>query len=227
MIEARPYAEADRAALRDLFARAGAGAPGSSLWGHAESAAAVYLDPYLDLAPGSLFVATDRGTLVGYLTGCLDSSTFPSEEERIGAAFRRYRLPLRPTTAPFLGRALADGILTALRRQPTAGDFTDRRWPSHLHINVAPEGRGTGAAAQLMSHWFDQLEQAGSPGCHLQTLVENTRAVRFFTRMGFAPYGPTPLVPGVRDGGRRLHQQTMVQSWDRTQVGGSNPSTHR
>jgi ribosomal protein S18 acetylase RimI-like enzyme len=223
MVEARPFVEADRAALRDLFARAGASAPGASLWGHLESEAAVYLYPYLDLAPGSLFVATDRGTLVGYLTGCLDSSTFPSEEERITAAFRRYRLALRPATALFLARALADGTLTALRRQPTAGDFTDRRWPSHLHINVAPEARGTGAAAQLMGRWFDQLEQAGSPGCHLQTLVENTRAVRFFTRMGFVPHGLTPVVPGVRDGGRRLHQQTMVRSRARTQVGGGNP----
>jgi hypothetical protein len=63
-----------------------------------------------------------------------------------------------------------------------------------------------------MGRWLDRLRAAGAPGCHLQTLVENTRAVLFFERMGFVPHGPTPLVPGIRHQGRRLHQQTMVWS---------------
>jgi hypothetical protein len=36
--------------------------------------------------------------------------------------------------------------------------------------------------------------------------------VRFFERMGFAKHGPTPLVPGIWHGGRKLHQQAMVWS---------------
>ncbi len=63
-----------------------------------------------------------------------------------------------------------------------------------------------------MNRWFDRLRETGSRGCYLQTLVENTRAVRFFERMGFEKHGPTPLVPGIRDRGRHLHQQTMVWS---------------
>jgi hypothetical protein len=59
---------------------------------------------------------------------------------------------------------------------------------------------------------FDRLRVTGTPGCYLQTLVENTRAVDFFERMGFRKHGPTPVVPGIRDKGRRLHQQTMVGS---------------
>jgi hypothetical protein len=46
-MEIRTFAEADRPALRELFPRAGEGAPSASLWGHPESEAAVYLDPYL------------------------------------------------------------------------------------------------------------------------------------------------------------------------------------
>jgi RimJ/RimL family protein N-acetyltransferase len=63
-----------------------------------------------------------------------------------------------------------------------------------------------------MTLWLDRLKAAGSPGCHLQTLTENTRAVRFFERAGFAVYGPTPLVPGLRYEGGRVHQQTMVKN---------------
>jgi GNAT superfamily N-acetyltransferase len=210
--EIRAFAEADRAGLRGLFGRVGEGAPSGSLWGHEESEAAVYLDPYMDLEPGSLFVAVADGAMVGYLAGCLDSAKFLSESERVEEAVRQYRLIFRPRAAAFFARALADVAWAALRREPTAGDFDDPRWPAHLHINVVPAVRGTGVADGLMERWLDRLRETGSPGCHLQTLTENARAVRFFERVGFARHGPTPLVPGLRYDGGWLHQQTMVWS---------------
>lgn len=112
------------------------------MWGHPASEAAVYLDPYMDLEPESLFVAVIDGALAGYLVGCLDSARFPREDERIVQAIRRYRLLFRPRTAAFFARGLIDVALAALRHEPTAGDFADARWPAHLHINVAPEARG-------------------------------------------------------------------------------------
>ncbi|WP_280294856.1 GNAT family N-acetyltransferase [Nocardia abscessus] len=210
-MEIRGFTEGDRAALRALFVRAGAGSPTESLWGHPESEAAIYLEPYMDLEPESLFVAESEGELVGYLTGCVDSAAFPSESERIEQAIRRYRLIFRRRSAGFFARSIADTAGAAIRRAPTAGDFRDERRPSHLHINVAPQARGTGAADRLMVRWFERLAQAGSPGCHLQTLVENVRAVRFFERMGFTAHGTEPLVPGLRYRGRRVHQRTMVR----------------
>ncbi|WP_030173107.1 GNAT family N-acetyltransferase [Spirillospora albida] len=211
-MEVRSFVETDRAELRELFGRVGEGSPTASLWGHLDSEAAIYLIPYMDLVPESLFVATVDGALVGYLTGCPDSSAFPSETERMTRAIKEYKLALRPRTSAFFGRAMLDSVSALLRREPTAKDFDDDRWPAHLHINAAPEARGTGAADALMNRWLERLTRSGSPGCHLQTLVENTRAVRFFERMGFTPYGPTPLVPGLRYNGKRLRQQTMV--WD-------------
>lgn len=206
----RPFDETDRSELRALFARVGDGAPPGSFWGHPDAEASVYLDPYMDLEPDSLFVAEADGELVGYLTGCLDSAAFPSEGTRMELAIRKYRLALRPQSMVFFGRAIADTVRTKLRKEPATDDFDDARWPSHLHINVAPEARGAGAG--LMDAWFTRWTQAGSPGCYLQTLVEIPGAIRFFQRMGFSTYGPTPLVPGIRYNGKRLHQQTMVQS---------------
>ncbi|WP_454199053.1 GNAT family N-acetyltransferase [Nocardia sp. Marseille-Q1738] len=210
-MEIRGFADGDRAALRELFVRAGADSPTESLWGRPESEAAVYLEPYMDLEPESLFVAESRGTLVGYLTGCVDSSAFPSESDRMDQALRRYRPMFRRRSAAFFARSLADVAGAAIRRAPMAGDFHDDRWPSHLHINVAPQARGIGAADRLMARWFERLAEARSPGCHLQTLVENGRAVRFFERMGFTSHGPEPLVPGLRYRGARVHQRTMVR----------------
>lgn len=208
----RAYEESDRTRLNDLFARAGADSPTGELWGHVESERSIYLDPYLDLDPASVFLAEFEDNLVGYLTGCLDSSTLPSEDERMTRAITQHRLVLHPRVMGFFARAVSDMAWAKLRRQElVSGDFADPRWPAHLHINVAPEARGTGAADALMGAWFDRLSDAGPPGCHLQTLVENTRAVRFFERMGFRPHGSTPLVPGIRHQGGRLHQLTMVR----------------
>jgi ribosomal protein S18 acetylase RimI-like enzyme len=209
-MEIRTFSESDRDAIRDLFDRAGEGSPTASLWGHKESEAAVYLTPYLELEPDSVFVAVVDGSFVGYLCGCLDSATFPSESERTEQAIRRYRLMLRPKPAAFFARGMLDVAICAIRRLPIAGDFNDARWPAHLHINVIPQVRRTGAGTALMTRWFERLRDSGSPGCHLQTLVENTRAVAFFARMGFEKHGPTPLVPGLRYRGERLHQQAMV-----------------
>ncbi|WP_199736301.1 GNAT family N-acetyltransferase [Micromonospora sp. HM5-17] len=208
--EIRPFAERDRARLRALFGRAGQGTPTASLWGHEESQAAVFLTPYMDLEPESLFLALLDGEPVGFLAGCLDSARFPSEGRRMGRAIGAHRLFLRRRPLAFLLRAARDGLGAVIRREPVPGRFVDPRWPAHLHINVAPQAHGTGVAAALMNHWLDRLVESGTPGCHLQTLVENTRAVRFFTQMGFVAYGPTPAVPGIRHDGHRLHQLTMV-----------------
>jgi RimJ/RimL family protein N-acetyltransferase len=211
-VEVRSFRESDRAALCDLFGRAGEGAPSASPWGHEQSEADVYLTPYMDLEPESLFVAVVDGVLSGYLAGCLDAAAFPSEDERMKQAIKNHRLMLRPRPVAFFARAMWDTAVAAIRRQPTAAELSDPRWPAHLHINVVREVRGTGAAAALITRWFDRLKETGSLGCHLQTQVENIRAVRFFERMGFAKHGPTPAIPGVRHEGRRIHQQTMVWS---------------
>ncbi|WP_084538174.1 GNAT family N-acetyltransferase [Nocardia puris] len=210
-MEVRGFTEQDRSELLRVAPRAGEGAPTASLWGHPESELAVYLTPYMDLEPQSLFVAVRDGAIVGYLAGCVDSAAFPSEEERLTAAIREYRLVLRRKPVAFFARATLDTVRAKRRGEPAAGDFTDPRWPSHLHINVAPEARGTGAAAELVRRFLDHLRESGSPGCHLQTLVENHRAVKFFERSEFRAYGPTPPVPGLRYQGAPVHQQTMVR----------------
>ena len=183
------------------------------MWGHEESLAEVYLTPYLDLEPESAFVALVDGRLAGYLVGCVDETALP---QRGGAARGGDpEVPAVPAARSRAGSSRArrtTPLLLKLRREPTAGELTDPRWPSHLHIDLLPIGRGNGAADGLMNLWFDRLRELGSPGCYLQTSAENTRAVRFFERMGFEKHGDNPVVPGSRHEGKRMHQQTMVWS---------------
>jgi ribosomal protein S18 acetylase RimI-like enzyme len=209
-IEIRTFTEADRAELRQLFAHAAEGSPVASLWGHPESEASIYLDPYMDLEPGSLFLAIVDGKLAGHLAGCVDSSKLPSEDERIERAIRTHRLFTKPKPMAFFARATAGMALASIRRLPTARELVDPRWPAHLHIAVSPAARGTGAAHGLMRAWLDRLRTLATPGCYLQTQVENVRAVRFFERSGFTTYGEPALIPGMRWHGKPVHQQTMV-----------------
>lgn len=222
MIRVRSFTETDRPMLRAIFREAGEGAPSASLWGHEASEAAIYLDPYMDHAPASLFLAFSDDELVGYLTGSLDTASFPSESDRIDRAIADHRLLTKLGPIRFFLRAARDTLIAKVRRQPTAGDFEDRRWPAHLHINVVPAARGTGAARALMTAWDAYLASNGSRGCHLQTIAENTRAIRFFEKCGFVAHGPALLVPGIRERGGRLHQRTMVRPADSSATGSTS-----
>jgi len=209
--EIRKSTTDDQAALIDLFARAGEGSPTASLWGDPASEADVYLFPYTDHPTAVLLVAESGADLVGYLAGCLDSAAFPKEADRIDRAMRRHHLWRNRSAVSFFARATLDMAVASLRRDPVAGDFTDPRWPAHLHINVVPAWRGRGVADALMRAWLSQLEEAGAPGCYLQTLVENERAMRFFRRYGFVTIGQPAAVAGLRYRGGKVHQVTMVR----------------
>lgn len=117
-IEIRAFFPERRGALRDLFGRVDEGSPTASIFGHAPPAAAAYLDPYLDFAAESLFVAAVDGILVGYPTGCLDSTDFPSESARMDQAIRGHRLIFKAGPAASFARSLPDMAQRAIRRAP-------------------------------------------------------------------------------------------------------------
>lgn len=210
--DVRAYREEDRAELLALFESAGEGAPTETLWGDPASEADVYLTPYLDHEPESVLVAVNEEELVGYLVGSTGRGALPSEDELLVRAVRSHHLLLRRRALTFFSRSMLDAVGDTLRRRPRAGALNDPRWPAHLHINVQRRARGTGAAQNLIAAFMHHLRRVGVPGVHLQTLVENPRAVRFFSAQGFTPYGPTPRVPGLRHEGRSTHQLTMVRS---------------
>ena len=186
------------------------GEPATWYWRHQESFAEIWTAYYTDQEPGSLFVAVRDRQIVGFLTGCLDSREAPSPAHAVTRAAVQHALFLRPGTAGFLWRGLLD---TVSQRGMPSGELVDPRWPSHLHINLAPEARGCGAGRMLMEAWIRRLAEAKSSGCHLGTLLENERAIGFFERMGFERFGEPQLAPGMRTpSGGRHHLQFMVRS---------------
>ena len=206
----RLYRPEDREAVRRIcFATGYMGAPAGWYWRHAESFADIWSGWYTDHAPESLYVATLDGRVVGYLTGCVDSSRAPSPEQSVKAAMWRHWLFLRPGTAGFFLRAAID--VMRLGRGPE-GETDDPRYPAHLHINLLPEARGAGLGGGLMRAWLERLRELGVPGCHLGTLHENENAIGFFSHHGFRRFGEPVPTPGLRSPqGRIHHAQLMVR----------------
>lgn len=209
MISVRKYVDGDREAIWDICYRTGyLGESAARFWRHRKSFVDVWTSFYISREPESIYVAIDDDVVVGYLTGCVDTSLASKSKDSITSLIIKHGLMFRPGTAGFFWRGMLDSIKD---KNVATEEFIDQRWPSHLHINLLPAARGRSLGRTLMERWFDQLRRVGSPGCHLSTLVENTGAVLFFERMGFTRYGEPSLIPGMRGpDGERLHQQIMV-----------------
>ena len=69
-------------------------------------------------------------------------------------------------------------------------EFRDlcRRYPAHLHINIAPAFRSSGLGAQLIEAFAAHAREAGAPGMHVVTGKE-ARNVTFYARCGFSELG--------------------------------------
>src|SRR5262245_17836405 len=63
-----------------------------------------------------------------------------------------------------------------------------RRYPAHLHINLAPQFRSRGIGALLIQAFATRAAEARAPGLHVIT-ARGMRNVRFYTRCGFNELG--------------------------------------
>jgi len=72
-------------------------------------------------------------------------------------------------------------------------DFAElcRRFPAHLHINLAPAFRCKGIGGRLIEAFAIRAAAAHAPGMHVVT-GEGMRNVGFYRRCGFAEHGRAP-----------------------------------
>jgi ribosomal protein S18 acetylase RimI-like enzyme len=211
----RRYEPGDRSAIRRICCDTGfMGEPADWYWRDRESFADIWTSYYTDGEPESSFVVEMNSSVVGYLAGCVDSSkTWDIRKIATHHAIGRLCI-VRPGTAGFLRRTVADVLVGSARRSPPVlSSFHDPRWPSHLHINLDTAARRSGCGRALMNAYLEYLRGRKSPGCHIETLAENSSAVSFFRATGFVPYGNPQVVPGERTrNGARLHRQILVQA---------------
>lgn len=59
-----------------------------------------------------------------------------------------------------------------------------KRYPAHLHVNVAPAYRSSGIGGCLIDTFVADAQRAGAPGVHVITSAASAN-VRFYNRNGF------------------------------------------
>jgi GNAT superfamily N-acetyltransferase len=70
-----------------------------------------------------------------------------------------------------------------------------RRFPAHLHVNLAEPFRNRGIGARLIEAFAEAAQQAGASGMHVVT-GRGMRNVRFYERCGFVERDSAPWKGG-------------------------------
>ena len=190
----RAYEPRDRSAIRELCCdTAQWGAPMRTLFPDGEVLADLLTRYYTDYEPHSVWVAESAGSVIGYLTGCLDS--------------RRARWITAWLVGPWVvWRALARGALCRWGTWRLLGAGVGTWWrgglrrrasvkpyPAHLHVNVRQGFRGRQVGQRLVERFLEQARQAGVAGVHASVRGDNVAGRHFFERLGFAPLGRSPV----------------------------------
>ena len=194
----RPFRPGDEPALSEICLRtadAGSDATGifedDAIWGH------IWALPYVERHPDLAFVVEDEnGTPMGYVVATDDTDGF--EEWFRTQWWPRFanRWPKPEAEVTRQDGTLLYAYGRGEKPERYAADF-----PAHLHIDLLPQAQGQGAGRRLIETLFAALRERGVAGLHLVASAENTGAMAFYTRLGFAAL---PSSPGSSAYGMRL-----------------------
>lgn len=140
----------------------------------------VFADPYLELVPELCFVIADDEGVAGYTVGAVDTTDF----------YARWRAEWTPRFAdrypkPPQETSRHESLVLSLHNPERFLPTSFGEYPSHLHINLDTRARRQGWGTKLLAALFGQQREGGSPGVHLTTSTDNTRAIAFYHSLGF------------------------------------------
>jgi GNAT superfamily N-acetyltransferase len=111
--------------------------------------------------------------------------------------------PADPVLVALAGATVAGYLIGSLEDPAEQPRFADlayyrthfaahcRRFPAHLHINLAPAYRSRGLGRALVAAFAARAAAAGVSGVHVVT-GKGMRNVRFYERCGFEPVASAP-----------------------------------
>ncbi len=212
VIEVRKYQPADRPAVRQISCDTSGKGKSDRYYSDCVTYADIITRYYTDFEPESLWVAKADGVVVGYLTGCLDTSKY----DRI---MTRKILPSAISGALFRGALIrmesyqlfSGLIVSGILRIRCKIDL--KTYPAHFHINIIEDFRGITLGRQLVERFRQQCIDAGVRGIHVEALGTNLRGRGFFERMGFKPLCERPLI--VPENKKLSKTFTMTYGWKR------------
>lgn len=205
----RPYAPADRTAVREISCdTADQGRPVERFFHDRQLVADLLTLYYTDVDFRAVWVAELNGSIIGYLTGAFDTRHY----QRVmafqivpGAFFRSFfrGVLFHVDTWRMIGAGLMTWRRGGHRRRIPLDDY-----PAHLHINLREGYRGQRLGSLLMEKFIEQVRAVGVDGVHAVVRGDNLPICRFFERMGFTPLGRQRVVS--LEGKRFQEHETVV-----------------
>ncbi|CAF0914700.1 unnamed protein product [Adineta ricciae] len=142
-----------------------------------------FVSPYIHLSPDLSFVLKDsKEEVSGYVLAALDSELF----------YQRYVDEWLPKMKQIyvsipLDRVKRDWeVIQGFHSNNIESFKLFEGYPSHLHIDLLPKAQGKGYGTKMICHIENELKQRGSKGVHLGMAPNNTRAFKFYTKLGFS-----------------------------------------
>lgn len=166
----RPYAPADREAVREICRRTAYRNRGSAaVFEDDELFADYWTRYYTDFEPESCLVLEEDGRIIGYLMGTTDAIRHQRVMARriVPAILARafWRLATFRYRKPATRRMLWWLVSRGWREEP---HVPLDRYPAHYHCNILREGYGKGYYTAMALKFLDRLDALGVTGLHGQ-----------------------------------------------------------
>ena len=171
------------------------GGDASHLYADARLMGQIYSAPYALLEPSLVLVVVDADEVVGFAAGSTDTLLWEDRLERDWWPELRRQYPdpddaSRASWTPDQRRA------SAIHHPERAPRDVVKAYPAHLHLNLLPRAQQKGTGSKLLAAWLELASRRGATRVHVGVNRANLRALRFWSRCGFAELKPEGRVAG-------------------------------
>ncbi len=177
----RSYKSADTSAAYEICLKTGnSGQDATHLFSDPLVLGHIYVGPYMEFEPQSVFILEDDQGPCGYIMGVLDSQTYYQwmHSEWLPKIRVDYK---KPTGDPDTWNE-TEKITNLLFQPESQRLFPD--FPAHLHIDLLSRAQGKGQGKLMMDRFIDYLRYNKIPGVHLELSSKNDRAFNFYRKYG-------------------------------------------
>ena len=177
----RSYKSADTSAVYEICLKTGnSGQDATHLFSDPLVLGHIYVGPYMEFEPQSVFILEDDQGPCGYIMGVLDSQTYYQwmHSEWLPKIRVNYKKPTGNLDTWDETEKITDLLFHPVS-QRLLPDY-----PAHLHIDLLLRAQGKGQGKLMMDRFIDYLRNNKIPGLHLDLSSRNDRAFNFYRKYG-------------------------------------------
>jgi GNAT superfamily N-acetyltransferase len=165
------------------------GGDASHLYNDGKLIGHIYSAPYALLEPQLALVVEDDQGVAGFAVGTPNTEEWQNRLE--AEWWPKLRQQYADPSAKPPGEWSADERRAyAIHHPQHCPRQIAERYPAHLHLNLSERVQGRGAGTLLFSEWMTLASQQGVGAAHVGVNSANARALRFWSKRGFARLTP-------------------------------------